>query len=543
MFNRQVQTTRWLLDPRELKCSSRQTETIVVGGGIAGLTASIAAAEQGRKVYLVTKDSLEESNSFYAQGGVAAVLHATDSFDLHFQDTIRAGDGLCDEEVVRIVVTEGPPAIARLVEYGGDFDREKGELALSREGGHSAPRVVHTRDSTGMEIQRVLIDRVRSLKNVSVHERCFVLDILRTGNRCTGVLAWSREEGYLAIHAGATILTSGGAGQVYRESTNPEVATGDGLAIAFRGGAVVRDMEFFQFHPTVLYLAGAPRILISETARGEGGILRDGSGCRFMPDYHSSAELAPRDIVSRAILNQMEKTRDAHIFLDLTHLDARFLKQRFPKIHEVCLRYAIDITRDFIPVRPAAHYAIGGVATDSEGRTSLPGFFACGEVAASGLHGANRLGSNSLLEGLVFGRRAGLAASVEIAGKDRVKWDPAGEEGSAREGGGYRVDIWDLRHSLRAVMWRSVGIERDGEGLSDAREKMETWARIVAGAVLEGPSAWELGNMLTLSRLVTDAALARTESRGVHFRKDFPLRDDNSWRQPVRFSRVPFEDQ
>ncbi len=507
------------------------------------MTASIAAAEQGRKVYLVTKDSLEESNSFYAQGGVAAVLHATDSLDLHFQDTIRAGDGLCDEEIVRIVVSEGPGAIGRLVDYGGDFDREKGELALSREGGHSAPRVVHTRDSTGMEIQRVLIDRVRSLKNVSVHERCFVLDILRAGNRCTGILAWSRNEGYVAIHAGATILTSGGAGQAYRESTNPEVATGDGLAIAFRAGAVVRDMEFFQFHPTVLYLAGAPRILISETARGEGGILRDGRGHRFMPDYHSSAELAPRDVVSRAILNQMDKTRDAHIYLDLTHLDAQFLKQRFPKIHEVCLRYAIDITRDFIPVRPAAHYAIGGVAADRNGRTSLPGLFACGEVAASGLHGANRLGSNSLLEGLVFGWRAGHAASADVAEKDRMKWSSAGKAGPTRAGSGYRVDIWDLRHSLRAVMWRNVGIERDEEGLSEAREKMEIWVRIVAGAVLEGPSAWELVNMLTLSRLVTDAALARTESRGVHFRKDFPRRDDSSWRKPILFSRIPFEDQ
>ena len=279
-----------------------------------------------------------------------------------------------------------------------------------------------------------------------------------------------------------------------------------------------------------------------ETARGEGGILRDGNGYRFMPDYHEAAELAPRDIVSRSILDQMVRTRDTHIYLDMTHLDPAFLKSRFPKIHEVCRRYRIDITKDFIPVRPAAHYAIGGVAADREGRSSIPGLFACGEAASSGLHGANRLGSNSLLEGLVFGWRSGKAASRDVRGAERVQWS-CGETDRTGALMDFHLDVWDLRHSLRALMWRRVGIERDASGLEEARDKMEIWARLAAGATLEGPAAWELANMLTFSRLVTRAALIRTESRGVHFRKDFPRRDDARWKRQILFSRLPFRDE
>jgi len=541
MVDRLLPTPRWLLAPQNLKLSQKTADVIVVGGGIAGLTAAICTVEEGARVYLATKDSLEESNSFYAQGGVAAVLGSSDSFDLHRQDTIRAGDGLCNEDVVKIVVKEGPAAIERLIAYGSEFDKEDGHLALSREGGHSAPRVVHNRDSTGMEIQRALINKVRSLRALSIHEQLFVLDLLVNEGRCVGVLTWSEKEGFCAVLAGCTILTSGGAGQVYRESTNPEVATGDGLAMAFRAGAEGRDLEFFQFHPTVLYLAGAPRILISETARGEGGILRDRDGVRFMTEYSPSADLAPRDLVSRSILDRMTRTSATHVNLDLTHLDADFLKTRFPKIHEVCARYSIDISKDSIPVRPAAHYMIGGVGTDDQGRTTLPGLFACGEVASSGLHGANRLGSNSLLEGLVFGWRAGLAASDETRSAPVPAWRPA-QALPKRAAMEYGIDVWDLRNSLSSLMWRNVGIERDLASLDEARDTMDIWARLAAKATLRWPSAWELANMLTLSRLIVTAALMRTESRGVHFRKDYPARDDAAWQKSTVFGARPYED-
>lgn len=541
MVDRLLPTPRWLLAPGNLNLSKKNADIIVVGGGIAGLTTAISAVEQGARVFLATKDSLEESNSFYAQGGVAAVLGSTDSFDLHRQDTIRAGDGLCNDEVVEIVVKEGPAAIERLIAFGSEFDWEGDHLALSREGGHSAPRVVHNRDSTGMEIQRALINKVRSLTNLSIHEQLFVLDLLVNDGRCVGALTWSESDGFCAVLAGCTILTSGGAGQIYRESTNPEVATGDGLAMAFRAGAEVSDLEFFQFHPTVLYLAGAPRILISETARGEGGILRDRNGVRFMAEYAPAAELAPRDLVSRSILDRMTRTQATHVDLDMTHLDPDFLETRFPKIHEVCARYRIDIAKDFIPVRPAAHYMIGGVRTDTHGRTTLPGLFACGEVASSGLHGANRLGSNSLLEGLVFGWRAGLAASEETRSAPGPAWRvaQASNKPATME---YGIDVWDLRNSLTSLMWHKVGIERDLASLDEAREAMEIWARLVANATLRWPSAWELANMLTLSRLIVTAALMRTESRGVHFRKDYPAKDDAAWQRSTVFGARSYED-
>jgi len=521
--------------------TQKTADVIVVGGGIAGLTATISAVEEGARLFLATKDSLEESNSFYAQGGVAAVLDKSDSFDLHRRDTISAGDGLCNEEIVEIVVKEGPRAIERLIAFGSAFDEEEGHLALSREGGHSAPRVVHNRDSTGMEIQRALINKVRSLRNVSIHENLFVLDLLVSEGRCAGVLAWSEKEGFCAVLANCTILTSGGSGQVYRESTNPEVATGDGLAMAFRAGAVVSDLEFFQFHPTVLYLAGAPRILISETARGEGGLLRDKNGVRFMTEYSPAADLAPRDLVSRSIIDRMTRTQATHVNLDMTHLDAVFVQARFPKIHEVCARYSIDISKDFIPVRPAAHYMIGGVKADIQGRTTLPGLFACGEVASSGLHGANRLGSNSLLEGLVFGWRSGTAAAGEAHSTPAPGWRPAqtSHRSSSME---YGVDVWDLRNSLTSLMWRNVGIERDLASLDEARDTMEIWARLVANASLRWPSAWELANMLTLSRLIVTAALMRTESRGVHYRKDYPEKDDALWQRSTDFGARSYED-
>jgi L-aspartate oxidase len=480
---------------------------------------------------LVTKDSLEESNSFYAQGGIAAVLDASDSIDLHIKDTLATGSGMAEEEPVRAVVTEGPAAIRRLIDWGSEFDTVNGTLSLSKEGGHSAPRVVHSRDMTGMEVQRAMIGKVKSLPKVRALPLHFAIDLITVEGECTGALLWNRDKGYLKVRAGSTILVTGGAGQVYRETTNPDIATGDGIAMAFRAGAVMRDMEFFQFHPTVLYLAGSSRLLISETARGEGGILRDRYGRRFMPDYHEEAELAPRDTVSRAIRSQIAATQYTHVFLDVTHLDPDFLRHRFPHIFKTCASYDIDITRDFIPVRPAAHYCIGGVKVDLKGRTRIPGLFAAGEVTSSGLHGANRLGSNSLLEGVVYGCRAAEAA---VEGRRDRGGKPEPEEENVT---GMKPDIVDFRNSIKALMWRSVGIERTRADLVEAGELFDLWSRLVFRVHFDEPAGWELCNLLTTARLITAGALSREESRGVHFRTDFPERDDRRWKRSLTWQR------
>jgi L-aspartate oxidase len=529
-------SSRYLLPLDLLATDIENCEILIIGGGIAGLTATIAAAEMGRDVVLVTKDTLEESNSYYAQGGIAAVLDASDSIDLHIQDTLDASGALADEDVVRVVVSEGPEAIKRLIAWGSAFDVEDGTLSLSREGGHSAPRVVHSRDMTGQEIQRALIEKVRSYEKVRIRPQHFAVDLLTDHGRCCGAQIWSREGGHRQIFAAKTILVTGGAGQVFRETTNPDIATGDGIAMAFRAGAVIRDMEFFQFHPTILYLAGSSRLLISETARGEGGILRDRYGKRFMADYHPKAELAPRDVVSRAILAQMAATEYTHVFLDVTHLEPDFLKNRFPGIFEACASYDLDITRHYIPVRPAAHYCIGGVQVDLEGRTSIPNLFAAGEVTSSRLHGANRLGSNSLLEGIVYGWRASTNAVDELA-RESLNIVPRPERAAADRMEGTDLDRWDLRNSVKALMGRCVGIERNRKDLQEAGELLDVWSRLLARVYFDRPSGWELCNMLTVARLITAGALAREESRGVHFRKDFPERDDRRWKKSISWRR------
>lgn len=529
-------SSRYLLPLDQLHLEKIQCNLLVIGGGIAGLAAAISASEMGVRVVLVTKDTLEESNSFYAQGGIAAVLDASDSLELHVKDTLSAGVGIADEEVVEMVVTEGPDAIDRLISWGSEFDKVNGTLSLSKEGGHSAPRVVHSRDMTGMEIQRAMIRKVQSSDRVRVMPRHFAVDLLSLEGECTGAVLWSKDTGYCQISADATILVTGGSGQVYRETTNPDIATGDGIAMAFRAGAVLRDMEFFQFHPTILYLAGSSRILISETARGEGGVLRDKFGHRFMPDYHAKAELAPRDAVSRAIMTQMAETQYTHVFLDVTHLKPEFLKKRFPKIFEVCASYDIDITKDFIPVRPAAHYCIGGAMIDREGRTSIPGLFAAGEVSSSRLHGANRLGSNSLLEGIVFGWRAAQAA-VKDRGRSEKRPSLPVPCADAEVTTQLKPDIIDFRNSIKSLMWRCVGIERTRADLVEAAELMDLWSRLVFRVHFHEPGGWELCNMLTTARLIAAGALAREESRGVHYRKDFPEKDDRRWRRALTWSR------
>ena len=378
-------------------------DVVVLGSGVAGATAALAAAQEKGSVALVAKDELEETNTRYAQGGVAAVLDPADSFEAHVADTLNVGLGLSDPAVVEAIVRAGPEAIEQLVAHGATFDRQSdGRLDLSREGGHSQPRIVHAEGAaTGIEIQRTLARAVTQTKDIAVFERTFAIDLLSASDgRVIGVLCQTARGEFVAFSAGQVILATGGGGQIYRETTNPSIATGDGVAMAFRAGAVLRDLEFFQFHPTCLYIAGAARVLVSEIVRGAGGILLDKNGVRFMPEYHPDAELAPRDIVSRACFDRMVATGDTNVYLDLSDL-ARDPHQLFPGISRICHHFAIDIARDPIPVRPGAHYMIGGVQTDIAGRTSVPGLWAVGECASSGLHGANRMGSNSLLEGMV----------------------------------------------------------------------------------------------------------------------------------------------
>jgi L-aspartate oxidase len=453
-----------------------------------------------------------------------------DSVEKHVRDTLEAAQGLCDEQIVRYVIEEGPRCVEEVISWGTRFDTWNGELTFTKEGGHSEQRILHAEgDSTGKELERALIEKACSIKSIRCLENTYALDLLTRGNACFGALLFDEKKGKHIIWARKTILATGGAGRIYRETTNPEVATGDGIAMAFRAGALVRDMEFIQFHPTTLYVAGAVRALVSEAVRGEGGILLDKNGYRFMPDYHEMAELAPRDVVSRSIVNQIRSTRGNCVYLDLTHLPAERLHTRFPFITELCNGFHIDITKDRIPVRPSAHYTLGGVSVDEAGQTSMESLYACGEVTSTAFHGANRLGSNSLLEGLVFGRRVGREAGLSLAEGPPIT-RPLAFEAGVRSYRPAFLDIADLKNSLRSVMWRYVGIERDRSGLEYANEKLDTWARYVLEKELENPSQWELQNMLLVGKLMAAMALKREESRGVHYRTDFPERDDAGWK-------------
>ena len=510
-------------DPRDLP--HHFADVLVIGGGLAGLRAALGIQEPSR-VLVVTKDEVRESNSAYAQGGIAGVLDPEDRFDDHIADTLAAGKGLCDPEVVAMVVREAPARISELINWGTRFDEVNGNVALTREGGHSHPRVAHALgDATGREVMRAVIGQARARRNFRIWENCFTIDLLTDGGRCRGALVWDSTRGLALVWARATVLATGGAGQLYRETTNPAIATGDGHALAYRAGAELRDMEFMQFHPTVLYIAGSARHLLTEALRGEGAYLRDRNGYRFMPEYHALAELAPRDDVSRAITAQMAKTRHPSVYLDLSHLDAAYLRKRFPGIDQLCRGFDLDFTRDPIPVRPGAHYMIGGVTVDLDGRTSLPGLWAAGEVTSSGLHGANRLASNSLLEGLVYGARAAgdIGRALEAEGPRRLEVPPVSESprGDSRE----PLDLADIQNSLRSLMWRSVGIIRDTHGLAEAAEQVDHWCRYVLAQVFADPAGWTLQNMLTVARLMIAAATAREESRGVHTRSDFPETD------------------
>lgn len=529
-------TPRYLapLDPQRIP--HYFADVVVIGGGLAGLRAALAVNRQ-LSVVVVTKETWSETNSNYAQGGIASVMDPSDSFADHIADTLTAGGSLCDRAIVEIVVEAAPRCIAELIAWGTEFDSQGGQLNLGREGGHQHNRILHAMgDATGKEIMRAVNAQVARATNVQIWPHTFTLDLLIDQGACRGVLTWNSHHGRTFLWGKQTILCTGGAGQIYRETTNPPVATGDGHAMAYRAGALLRDMEFVQFHPTVLYVAGSSRSLITEAMRGEGAHLVDAQGHRFMPAYDPRAELAPRDIVAQAIVSQMEKTRRPNVFLTLRHLDADFVRRRFPGIAAACAKFGIDIAIDPIPVRPGAHYMIGGVVVDADGRTTIPGLWAAGEVTSSGLHGANRLASNSLLEGLVFGERAGKGASqVAQAMPQTYQALPLVNPISAAVT--EPLDITDILNSLRSLMWRAVGVTRNREGLTEALDSIQRWSRYVERHQFRGPEGWELQNLLIVAHLVILAALRREESRGVHFRSDHPQLDDVHWKTHLTFQR------
>jgi|CXWL01.1.fsa_nt_gi L-aspartate oxidase len=516
---------RYLLNFETQRLGQVFTDVLVIGSGVAGLRAAVAAAAHA-SVILITKDTVPQCNTAYAQGGIAVVTDAKDSVEAHVADTIQVGCGLCDDERVRIMTGEGSERLSELVKWGAAFDLEGGRVALGLEGGHSARRIVHASgDATGKELSRTLARQAGQCERLRLFENCFVIDLVVEEGRCLAAITHHPKYGHQIIWAGQVVLASGGAGCLFRETTNAPSATADGHAIAFRAGALLRDMEFVQFHPTALYVAGAARALISEAVRGEGAHLVDREGSRFMTEYHADAELAPRDVVARAILRQMGKTKSTCVYLDVRHMKAGRFEARFPTIAALCRDFDIDVRKKLIPVRPAAHYMIGGVEVDMDGRSSIDGLLACGEAASSGVHGANRLASNSLLEGLVFGARAGhlaaeLAKGHPLAAKHRnlastIEPSPRSE-----------LDLADVRNSLRALMWRNGGIDRTGDRLSETMEIVDFWGRYVMDKVLDDRLGWETQNMLTVARCIAQSALARRESRGVHYRSDFPSSDE-----------------
>ncbi len=508
-----------------------RVDFLIIGSGVAGLRAAIEMAPFGN-VLVATKDRPAESSTEYAQGGIAVALSDEDEVGIHYEDTLRAGDGLCRESAVKILVEEGPERIRELISWGAEFDKEGTKLAFTMEAAHSRKRILHAHgDSTGKELERALLAKVKSLPSVRKYPFAFTENLIVRDGECRGALIRVRGE-RIALFAKATVLATGGAGQIYSHTTNPAVSTGDGMAIAFRAGAVLQDMEFIQFHPTVLFAPSAPQFLLSEAMRGEGAVLRNIHKDLFMKLYHPDAELAPRDVVSRAILSQMVRTGSSHVYLDLTCLDGNFIKNRFPRIYATCLQYDIDITRELIPVSPAAHYIMGGVRTDNEGATSLRGLYAAGEVACTGVHGANRLASNSLLEGLVFGARVGRAAAeFGITERDRGLRDINGplqnetDRGIPPELRHSRFDIEEVRHLLRKTMWERVGIIRCAESLGEAHSNLREWS-FVSHMSFSTRRELELQNMIAVSHLVTESAIIRRNSVGAHYRSDFQTRNE-----------------
>ena len=506
------------------------TDFLIIGAGVAGLRAAIELCQHG-EVTMVAKGGPQDNNSFYAQGGVAAALSDEDDVDLHFTDTVKAGHGLGSRTATKILVEEGPTRIHELIEWGAKFDTVDGQLVFAKEGAHSRHRVLRAGgDATGSEMVRALSTKARGLNNLKWLGNHFGVELLVQNGRCCGAIVLDEQKGLCrTILAPTVLLVTGGAGQIYARTTNPPNATGDGIAMAYRAGAILEDMEFVQFHPTSLYLPSSPPFLLSEALRGEGGILRNNRTERFMKHYDPNQELAPRDIVSRAIWTEMGKTKARHVYLDVTHLGARFLKERFPTIYSTCLRYDIDISEEWIPVSPSAHYFMGGVKTNLHGASTLPGLFVAGEAACSGVHGANRLASNSLLEGLVFGLRAAKSAAHYAKSHSPTDFTPPPLHQKSSIRNMSEQDIEKIRNSLRRLMWTKVGLIRTADSLQKALTQLQQWSRKLQMPPLDR-TALETQNMIKVSQCVTEAALWRTNSVGAHYREDIPFFKGLKWK-------------
>jgi L-aspartate oxidase len=520
-----------------------ETDFLIIGSGIAGLSFALKVAEYGR-VLIITKKEDKESSTNYAQGGIASVMAKTDSIESHIADTLSAGAGLCHEDAVRFMVSHGPEAIRWLIDMGVTFTYKKGKtLALGREGGHSRNRIVHAHDFTGQEVERALIYHAKNNANIEIWENHIAIDLITEhhmpkpdyskGIHCWGAYALDTESNRIkAILAHATMLSTGGCGQVYLHTSNPVIATGDGLAMAYRAGAIIANLEFMQFHPTTLFHSEANSFLISEAVRGFGAILRNKKGYPFMKDYHPQKDLAPRDIVARAIDNEMKRSGETCVFLDLTHKNGEQIKERFPNIYSKCLNYKLDITKEWIPVVPAAHYMCGGVVVDKKSRTNIHQLFACGEVAFSGVHGANRLASNSLLEAIVFTQPAGKAAGKLF----QETKNPFPQILSWNIEGTFNQEEWVYivhdRHVIKSVMWDYVGIVRSSFRLSRALRRLEVIASEIEAFYKKTTvtnDLIELRNIATIAKLIVQCALSRKESRGLHYTTDYPMRDDKFW--------------
>lgn len=523
---------RYLIDFNSKDLEIEYHDVIIIGSGIAGVYTALEIP-QAYDVAILTKESLENSNSVLAQGGIAVSLDKEDSPELHFRDTCFAGAGLCDAESVWVLVNEAAENIDRLCKFGVEFDRKnQKELSLTREGAHSKNRIIHSGDTTGKEVCDKLISIVKTRNNVKIKERTFAIDLLTENDTCKGLIAYDEDHQKVKMYvSNIVICATGGFGQVYSYTTNPEVATGDGICLAYRAGAELMDLEFIQFHPTVLYHPDNKSFLISEAVRGEGALLKNINGKRFMPEYHELNELAPRDIVSRAIFEEMRKTGSSFVYLDITFKDKEYLENRFPNIYKTCLSFGIDMSKDYIPVAPAEHYCMGGIKADVYGRTNIKGLYACGEAACNGIHGSNRLASNSLLEGLVFGQKISTEISEQIiAGAIKEEKININYQSNKEI---KNIDKESIKKNVQRIMTQNVGIIRDRNGLLSAGESIEEISKVIKDLKNENIKDFELQNIVMLSKLVIDSALEREESRGAHFRSDFPERNDVMWKRNI----------
>ncbi len=508
------------------------TDFLVVGSGIAGLNFALKAVKYGG-VTIVTKKEIMESNTNLAQGGIAAVTRKDDSIKLHIEDTINVGSGLSNKRMVKILAKQGPKAIQNLLSFGVNFDREDDELHLTTEGGHSIPRVLHSGDSTGKEIEQAMTESVRENRDIMVYENCFAIDLLLNDTECIGAKILDiKNRKIFDIFARASVLATGGVGYIYQNTTNPEIATGDGIAMAKRAGAKLEDMEFVQFHPTTLNEFGAPHFLITEALRGEGAILVNVSGERFMLDYDNKGELAPRDIIARIIFNELKK---GSVYLDIRHKGKSFILNRFPMIHQECLKYGIDITKDLIPVSPAAHYICGGIKTNEYGETTVPNLLAFGECTCTGVHGANRLASNSLLESVVFSSLGARKAKKYL----KYQIVPLLQQKEILFSNIEPQELNYLKADLRKAMWEYVGIIRNKEQMDLMLKKLEHLNKRLVAISRNGVNTrfLELKNMATIANLITKAAYSRKESRGTHYRTDYPNTNDNNWLKHICFEQ------